>query len=392
MSFMGYERPDGSVGVRNHILVMAVAPCVEPVARMVAEGIEGAVPVTQHGVCLKEGHETIFNTLVGVGQNPNVAAVLLIGMGCESLRPDLVGSAIAESGKPVEWVVCQELGGTRNTVVRAKEIVKAMAQQAKEMKRKEFDDSRLVVGLKCGGSDTTMGIAANPAVGVVADLIVEAGGAALIIEPVEAVGAEQVLAQRAINEEVRNQIYKVVSNEQKRWSVPGCEMEFMCKGNIDGGLTTIEEKSLGAIHKAGTKPIQGVLEFSQRRLQKVPGPGLYLQDGTHFEPHAFSCMAAAGAQIIVFTTGRGATLGHAIVPLIHVCSHPETYERMKDDMDINAGTIIQGKESVESVGKRIFNEILEVASGKLTRAELLGYNNFAVYHRDPRLDILLGIA
>lgn len=392
MSFQGYERADGSVGVRNHLLVMAVSQCIEPVAQMIARGVEGAVPITQHGMCLKEGNETVLNTLVGIGENPNVAGTLVVGMGCESMSAPLVGGAMAESGKRVEWAVCQELGGTRKTVERGKEIIEAIRQEAEGMVRKEFDDSKLVVGMKCGGSDATMGIAANPAIGEAVDLIVDSGGAAFIIEPIEAVGAEEALARRAANEEVREQIYQMISNEQKRYSVPGCEMEFMCKGNVDGGLTTIEEKSMGAIHKSGTRPIQGVLEFSQKRLQKVPGPGFYLQDGTHLDTMSFSIMAAAGAQIIVFSTGLGATLGHAVVPMIHVCSQPETYEKMKEDMDINAGTILEGTEGVEEVGRRLFDEIREVASGKLTKAESFGYQSFSVYHRDPRLDVLLGIA
>jgi altronate dehydratase large subunit len=391
MSFMGFERPNGAVGVRNHLLVLAVAQCIEPVAQKIAAGTEGAVAGTQHYTCLKEGNETILHTLVGVGQNPNVAAVLVVGMGCESMNAPLVGAAIAESGKPVEWIVCQDLGGTRKTIARGKEILSTMAQYARKLKRKEFEDRKLIVGMKCGGSDTTMGLAANPAIGAAADLIVDAGGSAFLIEPIEAVGAEPALARRAVNEEVRKQIFQMVANEEKRFRVPGCEMEFMCKGNVDGGLTSIEEKSLGAIHKSGSRPIQGVLEFSQRRVQKVPGPGFYLQDGTHYDNMAFSVMAAAGAQIIVFSTGRGATLGHAILPMIHVCSHPETYQKMQEDMDINAGTIVEGKESVEQVGKRIFEEIRTVASGKLTKAEAFGYDTFSVYFRDPRLDMLLGI-
>jgi len=391
MSFMGYERPDGSVGVRNYILVMAVAQCLEPVAQKIAASVEGAVAITQHYTCLLAGNETILHTLVGVGQNPNVAAVLVVGMGCESMNAELVGKRIAESGKPVEWIVCQDLGGTRPTISRGKEILSRMVNYARGCSRKEFPDAKLIIGLKCGGSDTTMGLAANPAIGVAVDMIVDAGGSAFLIEPIEAVGAEQVLTRRAVNEEVARQIRQMVANEEKRFRVSGCEIEFMCQGNIDGGLTTIEEKSLGAIHKSGTRPIQGVLEFSQRRLQKVPGPGFYLQDGTHYDNMAFSIMAAAGAQIIVFSTGRGATLGHAIVPMIHVCSHPQTYQKMAEDMDINAGTIIEGKESITEVGKRIFAEIKEVASGKLTKAEEFGYNTFSVYWRDPRLDTLLGI-
>jgi altronate dehydratase large subunit len=391
MSFSGYLRPDGAVGVRNHIMVMAVSQCIEPVAGLIAKGIPGAVAVTQHGMCLKEGNESVLNTLIGCGQNGNVAAVLVIGMGCESMNARLVGEAIALSGKPVRWLVCQDEGGTRKTVAKGRKIIRQMRQDADRLQRQTFPDSKLIIGMKCGGSDTTMGLAANPAIGAAADRVVDAGGAAFIIEPIEAIGAEAVLTRRAANEEVKRKIVRMVANEEKRFTVPGCAMEFMCQGNIDGGLTTIEEKSLGAIHKTGDRPISGVLEFGRRCVEKITAPGLYLQDGTHYDTMSFSIMAAAGAQIIVFSTGRGATLGHAIVPMIHVCSHPDTYRKMKADMDINAGTIVQGKETVGEVGGRIYDEIREVASGKLTRAEKLGYNSFSCFYRDPRLDALLGI-
>ncbi|MBM3302549.1 MAG: UxaA family hydrolase, partial [Deltaproteobacteria bacterium] len=255
----------------------------------------------------------------------------------------------------------------------------------------EHHVSKLVLGLKCGGSDATSGLAANPALGAAADLLIGEGGAAVMIEPLEAVGAEEELANRAANETVRRRILRMVSNEEKRWTVPGMQVEFMCKGNVDGGLSTIEEKALGAVHKGGTKPIQGVLRNDEEVLEKVPGPGFYLQDGTHLEPMALSYLVAAGAQIVVFTSGRGGTFGHAVVPVLKVCGNPETFAFLRDDLDIDAGTIMKGRESIESVGRRIFLEALEVASGKLTKAEELGYDNFSVYRKDPRLDALLGI-
>lgn len=391
MKFQGYERPDGSVGIRNIILVMAVADCSEPVARMIAEEVKGAVHITQHYGCIPG--KMVANTLIGVGENPNVAAVLLVGMGCEGMPAQALGKVIKKTGKLVEWISIQELGGTHNTVSRGKEILKILSEKIVGLERKEFDASKLVVGVKCGGSDTSSGLAGNPAVGVFVDMLVDADGAAIMMEPIEAVGAEEPLAARALNEEVRKKIYRMIGDEEKRWSVPGAQMEFMCKGNVDGGLTTIEEKSLGAIHKSGSRTIMGVLENSDRLLEKVPkGGGVYLQDGTHMEPMAMSFMAAAGAHMVIFVTGCGGTFGHAIVPFIKVTGNPDTYRRMSQDMDINAGTIITGEESIESVGQRIFNEAVEVASGKLTLGEKLGYDNFSVFRQDPRLEALLRIS
>jgi len=392
MKFMGYTRSDGAVGVRNRILVMATVDCVEPVARKIAAGFEGAVAVTQHHSCLRIGCENIVHTLAGVGSNPNVAAVLLVGMGCEAITAESIASGIVATGKPVETIICQQEGGTRKTIEKGRRIVGAMVQAVRGMKRQEHPASRLILGLKCGGSDATSGLAANPAVGVAANLLVENGGAVVMIEPLEAVGAEEELAGRAANEEVRHKILRMVANEEKRWTVPGMQVEFMCKGNVDGGLTTIEEKALGAVHKGGSTPIHGVLRNDEEILEKVPGPGFYLQDGTHLEPMALSYLVAAGAHIVVFTSGRGGTFGNAVVPVVKVCGNPETFLRLRDDLDINAGTVMGGSESIQQVGRRILDEVLEVASGKLTRAEELGYDNFSVYRKDPRLDALLGLS
>jgi len=389
MQFQGFERPSNLVGVRNTVLVMAVCDCGEPAARQMAEGIEGAVPVSQYQGCI--AMETV-PTLVGVAKNPNLAGTLLVAMGCEGLQPEPLRDEIARAGKPVEVVNVQEIGSTRNAIAKGAQIVKDMAEKAKEQPRKPFDVSRLVVGVKCGGSDTTSGIAANPAIGIMSDMLVDAGASVVMTEPIEAIGAEEALAARAANEGVRKQILEWIGNEEKRWTVPGASVDFMCAGNIQGGLTTLEEKSLGAIHKSGHRPITGVLKNREDYLETVPrGGGLYLQEGIHVELHAMTYMAAAGVHIIVFATGTGGSFGHAICPLVKVTGNPETWARMSEDMDVNASNIIQGKESIESVGKRIFDEVIAVASGKLTIGEQLGFYNFAVWKRDPRLEALLGL-
>lgn len=389
MEFQGLERPKDLVGVRNTVLVMAVCDCAEPAARMIAEGIDGAISVTQYQGCIAM---EVVPTLVGAARNPNVAGTLLVAMGCEGIQPKPLKEEIGKVGKPVDVVNIQEIGSTRRAISRGREIVKGMVEQTRKQQRRPFDVSRLVVGVKCGGSDTTSGIAANPAIGAMSDMLVDAGAAVVMIEPIEAVGAEEPLAARAVNEEVKQQIFKWVSDEEKRWTVPGAAVDFMCRGNIEGGLTSLEEKSLGAIHKSGHRPIKGVLKNREDCLETVPpGGGFYLQEGTHMELQAMTYMAAAGVHIIVFATGRGGSFGHAICPLIKVTGNPDTWSRMSEDMDINASTIMEGKESIESVGKRILDEVLAVASGKVTLGEQLGFYNFAVWKRDPRLEALLGL-
>ena len=203
---------------------------------------------------------------------------------------------------------------------------------------------------------------------------------------------EEFIASRAANEKIRQEILNWVGNEEKRWTVPGASLDFMCRGNIDGGLTTLEEKALGAIHKGGHRPIKGVLRNRIDYLEPVPlEGGFYLQEGTHEEIPAITYMAAAGVNIIVFATGRGGVFGHAICPVIRVTGNPETWAKMSQDMDVNASTIMEGKESIESVGKRILEEVINVASGKPTISEQMGMANFAVWKHDPRLEALLGL-
>ena len=323
MEFLGLERPHNLVGIRNIILVMAAADCAEPVARMIADGVVGAVSVSQYQGCIDM---QVVPTLTGVARNANVFGTLLVAMGCEGQEPEPLKEEIAKVGKPVKIINIQAVGSTRRAISKGREIVRSMAEEAKKQQRVPFDIGSLVVGVKCGGSDTTSGIAANPAIGVTTDMLVDAGAAVLMGEPIEAIGAEEALSARAANQKVRQEILKWIGDEEKRWTVPGAAVDFMCRGNIEGGLTTLEEKSLGAIHKSGHRSIKGVLKNKDNYLETVPpGGGLFLQEGVHVELHAMTYMAAAGVHLIVFATGRGGSFGHAICPLVKVTGNPETW-------------------------------------------------------------------
>ena len=389
MEFQGYERPNGLVGVRNTVLVIAICDCGEPAAQQMVRGIDGAIAVTQYHGCIAL---EVVPTLIGVAANPNIYGTLLVAMGCEGLRAEPMAEQMAVSGKPVEIVDIQATGNTRGAIAKGREIVQRMVSEAAKQQRKPFDISKLAVAVKCGGSDTTSGIAANPAIGVMSDMMVDAGARVVMIEPIEAIGAEEELAARAINDKVREDVLRWVGDEEKRWTVPGAAVDFMCGGNVKGGLTTLEEKSLGAVHKSGHRPISGVLQATTTRVDRLPDKGgFYLMGGIHIELQAMTYQAAAGAQVIVFATGRGGSFGHAISPIVKVTGHPETWARMGDDMDVNASTIMEGTESIESVGERIFDEVLAVASGKVTKGEELGFYNFNVWRHDPRLEVLLGM-
>ncbi len=388
MEFYGYERPDGSVGVRNHLLVLAPIDCSYEVAKRIADQVEGAVAVTQHHGCGLDW--MVAHNLIGVASNPNVAAILIVGLGCETLNADVIEEGLKPTGKPVERVIIQEESGTLKAVEKGVRLLRRLAEEASEQRREPFPLSKLILAVECGGSDATSGIAANPAVGVAADLLIDEGGAVIISEPQEMIGAEGHLTGRAVNREVAEEIRAMIERQVRRLEAMEIESRYMSRGNIEGGLTTIEEKSLGAVRKGGTRPIVGVLRNDWNGLERPRGGGLWLQDGTGWDIGSVTHMVAAGAQIVVFTTGRGSTVGHAIAPVIKVTGNPITYRHMRDNIDINAGTIIEGRESIREVGGRIFRFILEVASGRKTKAELLGYRDFAIFKRDRAAERLLG--
>ncbi len=386
--FYGYGRPDGSVGVRNHLLVLAPMDCsIEP-ARKIAAQVEGAVAVTQHHGCRND--PMVANALIGSGRNPNVAGVLLVGLGCESITCEVVAEGIRPTGKPVESLVIQEEGGTLRTHEKGVEILRRMAREVAELEREPFPLSELTLAVECGGSDATSGLAANPAVGVAADMLIDEGGTVMFGETQEMTGTEHVLARRAVDEDVARAIYAMIGRQEARMRGMGIDSRYMSKGNVDGGLTTIEEKSLGAIRKGGTRPIQGVLRNDREALDVPSRPGLWLQDGTGWDVPSVTHMVAAGAQVVAFTSGKGSTTGHAIAPVLKVTGNPLTYRNLVDNIDINAGTILDGSESLNSVGRRIFDAVVETASGRLTKAEALGYREFIVFQTSRVAERLLG--
>ncbi len=386
--FRGYERPDGKVGVRNHLLVLSTMDCSYEPAKKIAEQVEGAVAITQTYGCRDD--PMLVHNLVGTALNPNVAGVLIVGLGCETLTGDMLMEQIEPSGKPVYNLTIQEEGGTLKTHEKGVRILQGMKQEIDMLEREYFPISKLTLAVECGGSDATSGLAANPAVGAAADMLIDEGGTVMFGETQEMCGTQHLLAQRAVNKEVANAIYDIIETQEARQKAMGISSRWMSKGNIDGGLTTIEEKSLGAVIKGGTKPIQGVLYNDWDRFDKPTKSGLYLMDGPGWDVPSVTHMVAAGAQIVCFTSGRGSTTGHAIAPVIKITGNPTTFKNMPDNMDINAGTILDGSESLNSVGKRIYDMILQTANGRQTKAEALGYKDYIVFKRSREAEHLLG--
>ena len=382
-TFLGYKRNDGTVGVRNHVLILPTTVCASHVARRITEEAPGTIPLPHEHGCAQKGAdcERTKDTLVGIARNPNVAAVLLVGLGCETISAPEAKEEIVSSKKPVEILIIQDSGGTQQSIQKGSIIARKLLEYAGKLEREPVDIGSLIVATQCGGSDACSGISGNPSSGHAADLIVEAGGTVILAETTEMIGAEHLLAERAVNENVARQIVGLVHRVEDRAQALGVDMRGAnpAPGNIAGGITTLEEKSLGAIVKAGMSTVNEVLEYGQRPTRK----GLVIMDSPGQDTASIAGELASGAQIITFTTGRGTPAGSPVAPVIKIATNSIMFSRMSDNMDINAGTIIDGEETPQEVGKRIFNEILEVASGKLTRNEILGHREFSMDRLNP---------
>lgn len=383
MKLLGYRRPDGKVGVRNHVIILPSVACSSEVANTIARKVKGAISIPHpHGCAqLPFDAEQTSRTLIGVGKNPNVAAVLVIGLGCEVVEAPSIALKIAESGKPVKSLVIQEVGGTLKTIKEGIKIVREMVSHASRLRREKVGLDTLILGVECGGSDACSGISANPALGVTSDLWIKEGGTIILSETTESIGAEHILARRAANQRVRKRILDIVRRTEMRALHLGLDIGRAnpAPGNYAGGITTLEEKSLGCITKAGTGKIMEVLEYAEPPTQK----GLVLMDTPGQDAESVTGLIAGGTQVIAFTTGRGNPMGSPIAPVIKIATNSHIYARMKENMDINAGEIITGRETVQQIGDRIFCEVIRVASGKLTRSEILGHREFAINRIGP---------
>ncbi len=374
-TFLGYRRPDGQVGIRNYVLVISTVGCANVVADRIAAKTCCPVITHQQG-CLQLGTdmELTKNQLLGAARNPNVAGVLLVSLGCEFMQPSLITREL--SGKPVAVVGIQSEGGTRSAVERGCVLVKELQEEVSRAHREPFPIGRLIVGTKCGGSDGLSGLTANPATGVAADMLVDAGGAVLLSETPGLFGSEPYLAARMKSADGAERLAFALDRvweESLRLGEPMSAGE-MAPGNIEGGLTTLVEKSLGANTKAGTRQFEGFLELGQR----VPGPGLWIMDTPGYDILTISAQAVGGAHVNLFTTGRGSPVGCAITPVIKICSNSQTYARMRDDMDINAGAIADGTATPEEIGEQIFEFMVATANGEETTAEGQGHGEFAL--------------
>ena len=374
MHFMGYVRPDGKAGSRNLVGIIPSVTCANDVAQAITAQVQGTVGFFHHQGCcqLPPDLDRVTETLTSLGCSPNLAAVLIVSLGCEGTDFQKMFSAIEATGKPVRLIGIQELGGVSNAIQKGTDLARELVMIVSGYQREPVDISHAIMSIKCGASDTTSGMASNCVIGYVADKLVDLGATVVFGETTEFLGGEHLLAKRAVNGEVAQKIYDIVAAMEKRAKSLGCDMRKgqPTPGNIAGGLSSIEEKSLGAIVKSGTKPIQGVLEYPQRITTQK---GLWIKDSPGREPEILTGMAATGAQVMLFSTGRGAPQGFPSMPVIKICGNPNTYLHMQNDMDLNAGQIITGQKTIEEMGEEALDKLLRVLGGEMTKNEAVHY-------------------
>jgi altronate hydrolase len=386
-TFMGFRRPDGRVGTRNYLLIVPTSMCASHEASqisMMAEfmlynrqkypNVDGVVAIPHNKGCgCQDGStiEVMLRTLSNYADHPNVGGVILMDLGCEKTNLAQVEKYLLKReksfDKPVAKIGIQDVGGTQAAIEQGLKLVESMLPQVNQTAREEVPVSELVLGVKCGASDGFSGISANPSLGRAADYLVRAGGTVLITEVPEFCGAEHVLANRAKDAGTGKAIYRMVDWYKEYASKFGAVLnQNPSPGNVAGGLLNITIKSLGAIAKAGTTRIEGVVEYAETPKSR----GLNLMQGPGYDQESTPGLVAAGATVIVFTTGRGTTIGNAIAPVIKLASNSPVFERMRNDLDLSAGSVVDGTETIQEVGARVFEHIRRTASGEvLAKAE-----------------------
>ena len=403
-TFEGYARPNGRAGTRNYLAVISSVNCSASVSNYVAErfkgpdfnrefpNVDGVIAIKHKSGCampLAEGHQLLQRVLAGIARHPNISGYVMIGLGCEVNRVQLLARDYKlDQPKPgelaAEFITIQSLGGVRKTVEAGAAAVTKLLPSANALRRTRQPLSKLILAEYCGGSDGNSGITANPALGVASDELVRHGGTSVMAETTEIYGAEHLLTRRSVSREVGEKLIALI-----RWweehvrSFHATIDNNPSYGNKEGGLTTIYEKSLGAVAKGGQSPLAAVYQYAE----EIRTPGFCFMDTPGFDPVSMTGLVSGGCNIGVFTTGRGSVYGCKPAPCIKVATNTPLFQHLEEDMDINAGTILDGTESVEQVGQRIFEKMISVASGEKTKSELAGIGDeeFAPWHLGPTL-------
>ena len=383
--FLGYRRPDGRVGTRNHVLVVPTVICSSVVAERVAAAaapIGTALPhlagCGQLGPDMRVTHET----LAAYCAHPNVGAVLVVALGCEQVVAQSLAESARRHGKPADIIAIQSEGGTVRATAKGVAIAQAFAGQLSAQEREWCDVSEIVLSLKCGGSDYTSGLASNPTLGRVADRLIDLGGSAVLGEIAEIMGAEHLLASRATRPATSAKLIQVITRVEMEARALGLDIRGTqpSPGNIRGGLTTIEEKSLGATHKGGERaPLEDVVGYSAPITKR----GLTVMDTPGLDVESVTGMVGGGAQVVLFTTGLGTPTGNPVAPVMKITGNARTADTMRDNIDVDVSGVLTSGESLDDAAGRLFEELIDVCSGRPTAAERLGHREFAIHRRNP---------
>lgn len=380
MKFWGYRRPDGKVGIRNHVLILPASCCSSDTARIIANQVTGAIYFSNQNGCsqVPPDMKLTMDVLSGYAANPNIYGTIVVSLGCEGCQMDIVVKEIQKkTNKPLKTLIIQEEGGTIKTVEKGVRYAQEMVQEAAKCQREECPISELILGTNCGGSDPSSGLGANPLVGALSDRFVEKGATSVLCETTEFLGAEHILARRAINKEVHDKIYDIVYRYEESLRSIGEEIRSgnPSPGNIAGGLTTLEEKSLGCIHKGGKSIINAVYEYAEPLETEK---GLVIMDTPSNDAASVAGLIAGGCQLVVFTTGLGTPTGNAVAPVMKITANKETFKKMKDNTDFDASHVIYGPETLEEITNEFEKSVIDICNGKLVKAEALGFIETAI--------------
>ncbi len=385
--FYGFRRPDGRVGTRNHVLVVPTVICASVVAERVATAAQPLGAALPHlAGCGQLGPDmrTTHDTLAAYCAHPNVGAVVVVALGCEQVAAQGLADRARQHGKPAAVIAIQAEGGTVHATERGAALAREFAGRLAQQEREWCDVSELTLSVKCGGSDYTSGLASNPALGRVTDRLVDLGGGAVLAEVAEILGAEHVLAARATRAETAARLIQIVTSVEAGARALGLDIRGTqpSPGNMRGGLTTIEEKSLGATYKGGERaPLEEVVGYAE----PVARRGLTVMDTPGLDVEAVTGMVAGGAQVVAFTTGLGTPTGNPVAPVVKITANALTARHMADNIDVDVSGILEEAETLEAAAERLFAEILSVASGQETASERLGHREFAIHRRNPTI-------
>ena len=381
MQFYGYRRSDGRVGIRNHILILPASICASDCAEMIARQVNGAVSFHNQVGCSQVPSDMTYtmDVLAGFAANPNVYATIVVAAGCETCQCNLVVDAIrARTNKPLFSYIIQKEGGTIRLIEKAVRKARELASEAGKLQKSLFPVSELILATECGGSDPTSGIAANPVIGALSDRLVEEGGTVILSETTEFIGAEDILAARAKTPEVRARILDIVARYEDHFIRNGENVRRgnPTPGNMAGGLTTLEEKSLGCIHKGGESVINAVFDYGK----SIPADekGLVIMDTPGNDASSIAGMLAGGAQIVVFSSGRGTPLGAPIAPVIKITGNAATFQAMEDNIDFDASPVITSGATPKELSNDLYELVHRICDGELTKAEALGFTETAI--------------